>query len=265
MQIYSHRIGTALIWLGKGLRIFAKQWAKFLSLFMALTFGFGILAILPDFLLLIVSVLSIPIIQMVLFNASHGTAIRGHFLLSDLPKKLQTPSVWLRLLIAALLNTLVIYFIMQITFPSLPLSTEQLESMSSMQMAQYMAEHMSIFSLFPGFALISLYLLFTAWVFPLLSWESMSLGKAYAYSFKATLSNLLPLVFLCILLFCIMLCLILFPQYVALYFIQDISIFYLLIFIAVNTAVVIIHTCQYASYIGMFFEPEQKEPTQEIP
>ncbi len=263
MQIYHHRVSTALDWLGTGLRLFAKQWSRLLLLFMTLLLGLGVLVVLPDFLLLIVSVLSVPLIQMLLFNASHGTAIRGHFKFSDLFKKLDTPTVWIRFFIAALLNTLAIYLIMQLTFPTVPLSMDQLNTMSSVDLARYASEHLSITSFFPGFILISLYLLGSAWVFPLLSWESMSLVQAYQHSFKASLKNILPLLFLWVLLVCIMLIMVLLPQYIGLYFIRDLSIFYLLMFLAFNTSSVILHTCQYASYIGIFFEPE-KDPEANI-
>lgn len=261
MQIYSHRIGTALDWLGTGLRLFAKQWAKFLSLFITLLFFFGLLVILPDFLLLIVSVLSIPVIQMFVFNAAHGTRIRGHFLLSDLIKKLDNPQVWIRLFIAALINTFAVYMIMQLTLPNVPISVEQLETMSSMELAQYVAQHMPATSFIPGVALVSMFMLFTAWVFPLISWESMGILQAYQHSFKATLQNVLPLVFLWALLICITLFLVLFPQYIALYFIQNLNVFYLLMFLGANTASVVLLICQYTTYIGLFFEPE-KEVTE---
>lgn len=263
MQIYPHRVGTALDWLGTGLRLFAKQWSKFLLLFMTLFLGMGMVIALPDFLLLIISVLSVPMMQMVLFNAAHGTAIRGHFKLSDLIKKIDTPLVWMRFFIAGLLNTLALYAITQLTFPSLPLSMEQLNTMTSIELAQYASQHLSMMSLIPGFLSISLFLLCTAWVFPLLSWESMSLLDAYRHSFKASIQNILPLIFLWILLVCIMLLMFLFPQYIALYFVRDLSVFYLLMFFAINTISVILHTCQYASYIGIFFEPD-KTPEENL-
>ena len=259
MQIYPHRVGTALDWLGTGLRLFAKQWSKFLLLFMTLFLGMGMVLALPDFLLLIISVLSVPMMQMILFNASHGTSIRGHFKLSDLLKKIDSTQVWIRFFTAGLLNTLALYLIMQLTFPSLQLSVEQLNSMSSIELAQYASAQLSISSLVPGFLLVSLFLLCTAWVFPLLSWESMNLLEAYQHSLKATIKNILPLIFLWILLVCLMLILFLFPQYIALYFVRDLSVFYLLMFLAINAISVILHTCQYASYIGMFFEPDKPQ------
>lgn len=259
MQIYPHRVGTALDWLGTGLRLFAKQWSKFLLLFMTLFLGMGMVLALPDFLLLIISVLSVPMMQMILFNASHGTSIRGHFKLSDLLKKIDSTQVWIRFFMAGLLNTLALYLIMQLTFPSLQLSVEQLNSMSSIELAQYASAQLSISSLVPGFLLVSLFLLCTAWVFPLLSWESMNLLEAYQHSLKATVKNILPLIFLWILLVCLMLILFLFPQYIALYFVRDLSVFYLLMFLAINAISVILHTCQYASYIGMFFEPDKPQ------
>lgn len=259
MHIYSHRVGTALDWLASGLRLFAKQWAKFLALFMALTLGLSLLVSLPGFLLLIASVLSIPIVQMMLFNAAHGTTIRGHFLLSDLFKKINTPTIWLRFLIASLMNMMVVYFLMSLTLPSIDLSMEQINAMSSAEIAQYASENLPLWNFFFGFMLISLYLLFMAWVFPLLSWESLNLLDAYRHSIQASFKNLLPLVFLWILLLCIMLMLILFTQYIALYFIRDISVAYLLMFFAVNTCSVILYTCQYTTYIGMFFESEQNK------
>ncbi len=259
MQIYPHRVGTALDWLGTGLRLFAKQWSKFLLLFMTLFLGMGMVLALPDFLLLIISVLSVPMMQMILFNASHGTSIRGHFKLSDLLKKIDSTQVWIRFFMAGLLNTLALYLIMQLTFPSLQLSVEQLNSMSSIELAQYASAQLSISSLVPGFLLVSLFLLCTAWVFPLLSWESMNLLEAYQHSLKATIKNILPLIFLWILLVCLMLILFLFPQYIALYFVRDLSVFYLLMFLAINAISVILHTCQYASYIGMFFEPDKPQ------
>ncbi len=259
MQIYPHRVGTALDWLGTGLRLFAKQWPKFLLLFMTLFLGMGMVLALPDFLLLIISVLSVPMMQMILFNASHGTSIRGHFKLSDLLKKIDSTQVWIRFFMAGLLNTLALYLIMQLTFPSLQLSVEQLNSMSSIELAQYASAQLSISSLVPGFLLVSLFLLCTAWVFPLLSWESMNLLEAYQHSLKATIKNILPLIFLWILLVCLMLILFLFPQYIALYFVRDLSVFYLLMFLAINAISVILHTCQYASYIGMFFEPDKPQ------
>lgn len=191
-NISSYGPGVGLSWLKQGWRLFAKQFVRLSLLFMLVSMLMPMVTMLP-FLGILLGILFIPLSQMLIFNAAYGIRLRGYFLLDDLTQKLRTPQVWGRLLIASFINLFITYFILNFTLPTIPVSADAIMNMQAEQAAEIIATTFSLENMVIPLFCVTVYLLLSFWVYPLICWEELRVSRAFSLSFKATMSNALAL------------------------------------------------------------------------
>lgn len=191
-NISSYGPGVGLSWLKQGWSLFAKQFVRLSLLFMLVSMLMPMVTMLP-FLGILLGILFIPLSQMLIFNAAYGIRLRGYFLLDDLTQKLRTPQVWGRLLIASFINLFITYFILNFTLPTIPVSADAIMNMQAEQAAEIIAATFSLENMVIPLFCVTVYLLLSFWVYPLICWEELNVGRAFSLSFKATMSNALAL------------------------------------------------------------------------
>ncbi|MDY3330796.1 MAG: hypothetical protein SOX43_02430 [Pelistega sp.] len=191
-HIRSHSPLTAISWIKQGLNLYKKQFIRFSLLFIAASMLLSIATLLP-LIGIFLALISVPLSQMLLFNAAYGTRLRGHFIASDLRQKLHTGKIWARLLIATIINVAIVYILLSTLMPSLPVSTQAYLNLSDQQAQTLLLETYTISNVLAPLFCIGVYLILSFWVYPLICWEDLPVVRAFIHSFKASMSNAIAL------------------------------------------------------------------------
>lgn len=251
--IRSYSPTVAISWFKQGIALYKKQFIRLSLVFIVASMLMSMATVLPIIGLLL-ALVSVPLSQMLLFNAAYGIRLRGHFLMSDLRQKLHTSKIWSRLLFAAFINVAIVYMILSITMPSLPLSPEAFLNLSSEEMQKIVAQTYTLSSLATPFFCICVYLLLSFWVYPLICWEDSPVIRAFIQSFKASMSNALALSLL--IGFFVGL------SIIAIFATQTIfaallpSAFMTAALFVINTIIVALYICLFVAYMEIFYGKE---------
>lgn len=251
--IRSYSPTIAVSWFKQGIALYKKQFIRLSLVFMLASMFMSMATMLPIVGLLL-GLISVPLSQMLLFNAAYGTRLRGHFLISDLRQKLHTSKIWARLLFAAFINVAIVYMILSITMPNLPLSPEAFLNLSSAEMQKIIEKTYTLSSLATPFFCICVYLLLSFWVYPLICWEDSPVAHAFIQSFKASMSNALALSLL--IGFFVGL------SVVGIFAIQSIfatllpSALIMVSLFVINTIIVALYVCLFVAYMEIFYGKE---------
>ncbi|WP_071057963.1 BPSS1780 family membrane protein [Pelistega sp. MC2] len=193
--IHSHKPTIAFHWIKEGFSLLLKQFIPLSLLFVIVSLAFSIGTMLP-LIGIFIALISLPITQMILFNAGYGIRLRGRLQLSDISQKIRSQQTILRLFGATLINFIFIYTILTITLPSIPIAIDEFMALSSEEMAKVILQTYTFSAMLMPVFCVSVYMLLTIWVYPLISWEDSRVIPAFKNSFRASMANALPLTFL---------------------------------------------------------------------
>lgn len=190
--ISSYGPSAAFRWIKQGWRLYTKQFVRMTLLFMCAFSAVMMLSYLP-LIGLLCSLLGMPLIQMLLFNAAFGTRLRGYFKSDDLAQKLRGSRIWSRLILASLLLTLITFALLNLTLPSMPISMEAFMDLSSAQMQTMLEQTFTPSTMATSIVVMLVFYILTFWIYPLICWEDMGVVQAFMQSFKISMSNALPI------------------------------------------------------------------------
>ncbi|ETD73079.1 hypothetical protein V757_00430 [Pelistega indica] len=192
--IHSHKPTIAFHWIKEGFSLLLKQFIPLSLLFVIVSLAFSIGTMLP-LIGIFIALISLPITQMILFNAGYGIRLRGRLQLSDISQKIRSQQTILRLFGATLINFVFIYTILTITLPSIPIAIDDFMALSSEEMAKVILQTYTFSAMLMPVFCVSVYMLLTIWVYPLISWEDSRVIPAFKNSFRASMANALSLNF----------------------------------------------------------------------
>ncbi|NEN76529.1 hypothetical protein F9B74_09445 [Pelistega sp. NLN82] len=247
--IHAYGPSATVRWATQGFNVFFKRFIPFTLLFITI-FMLNLLSASIPFISLIVGIICLPLLQMVIFNAAYGVKLRGYFTQQDLLQKLREKSIWSKLILASLINIILTNIILIITLPPLPVPIETLMNISNEEIVVLMASYITFSNFLPVILGVCIYFLLTSWVYPLITWENLTVLEAFKQSLKATASNAIALSFLIIFYFALIsISIILITQFFP--SLSRIGILFVLIEVSAISAY--FYNCLFAAYMEIFY------------
>lgn len=258
LTIHSYSPAATVVWLKKGWKLFTQQFVllSLLSIFihslLSLIFSLSIARELGIILLLIF----LPLSQMLFFNAAFGVHLRGYLLAQDLFQKLKNMHVWLRLFTASVLNVFLLSMVLVlsmsgITFPSM----QTLPSLSPEELSVLVDQLLTPANFIIPIICSYLYMILSLWVYPLICWEDYGVLKAFWYSFKISLRNILPLIGLLTIYVLVSISAIYLIQYIFLNF--SISLTESLLLLTMNAFIAAVYISLFVAYMEILYGKEK--------